>query len=333
MTAQDPEDVGVSVPQLGPAPKKRVTSADVALASGVSRATVSYVLNEAPGRAISEKTRELVKTTAARLGHVPNAPARALRSGRSRIVLALLPSFSRGFVADRVLETLDISLSERGYALAAHRYDEDSRSLAELWGMISPSLVVAMAGLSLPEVSVVESANARWVSVHDSLDHLRAGRMQIEYLASVGHVQIGYLYADQAEVSVVADARWRGARSAAEQLGLPPLVRCDVDPNEADLDQVIDTWLAAGVTAVCAHNDQMAAMLLLAMHRRGLAAPAHLAVIGKDSSPLARFGLTTIAIEIDHYAAYVVGAVLDSLEDRPVSPPPDFLRLIVRETA
>ncbi len=323
----------VSSEQFKPVPKKRVTSADVAQASGVSRATVSYVLNEAPGRAISEKTRELVKTTAARLGHVPNAPARALRSGQSKIVLALLPSFSRGFVADRVLETLDISLSERGYALAAHRYDESSRSLAELWGMISPSLVVAMAGLSLPEVSVVESANARWVSVHDSLDHLRAGRMQIDYLVSAGHARIGYLYADQAEVSVVADARWDGAQARAEQLGLPALVRCDVDPNEAELDQAIDAWLAAGVTAVCAHNDQMATMLLLAMHRRGLEAPENLAVIGNDDAPIARFGLTTIAIEIDQYAAYVVRAVLDSLEDRPVQPPPDFLRLVVRESA
>ncbi|HEY4224342.1 MAG TPA: LacI family DNA-binding transcriptional regulator [Pseudolysinimonas sp.] len=333
MTAQSPEDVHVSSEQPSPAPKRRVTSADVAQASGVSRATVSYVLNEAPGRAISEKTRELVKTTAARLGHVPNAPARALRSGRSKIVLALLPSFSRGFVADRVLETLDISLSERGYALAAHRYDEDSRSLAELWGMISPSLVVAMAGLSLPEASVVESANARWVSVHDSLDHLRAGRMQIEYLVSAGHTKVGYLYADQAAVSIVADARWRGAQACAGELRLPPLVRCDIDPNEPELDGAIDTWLAAGVTAVCAHNDQMASMLLLAMHRRGLEAPGDLAIIGNDDSPIARFGLTTIAIDIEQYASYVVGAVLDSLDDRPVSPPPDFLRLVVRETA
>ena len=64
-----------------PSKRKRATSADVAREAGVSRATVSYVLNNVPKRKISDETRTLVLETAARLGHVPYAPARSLRLG------------------------------------------------------------------------------------------------------------------------------------------------------------------------------------------------------------------------------------------------------------
>ena len=62
---------------------QRVTSADVAAAAGVSRATVSYVLNGINER-ISEQTRTRVFAAAERLGYVPNAMASALRAGAPR---------------------------------------------------------------------------------------------------------------------------------------------------------------------------------------------------------------------------------------------------------
>ena len=58
---------------------RRVTSADVARQAGVSRATVSYVLNAAPGQTISAETRERVLHVAAMLGYAPSAAARTLR--------------------------------------------------------------------------------------------------------------------------------------------------------------------------------------------------------------------------------------------------------------
>ena len=72
-----------------------MTSADVAAAAGVSRATVSYVLNGVHDR-ISERTRERVFDAAERLGYVPNAVASALRAGRTEVVLLALPSWPLG---------------------------------------------------------------------------------------------------------------------------------------------------------------------------------------------------------------------------------------------
>ena len=73
-----------------------VTSADVARESGVSRTTVSYVLNGTPGTSISDATRQRVLEAAARLGYAPSAAARTLRSGRSDLVLCLLPDWPVG---------------------------------------------------------------------------------------------------------------------------------------------------------------------------------------------------------------------------------------------
>ncbi len=71
----------------------RPTSADVARLAGVSRATVSYVLNNTSAVRISEPTRRRVHAAAEELGYVPHAAARSLRAGHSRLVLMPAPTF------------------------------------------------------------------------------------------------------------------------------------------------------------------------------------------------------------------------------------------------
>jgi DNA-binding LacI/PurR family transcriptional regulator len=175
--------------QLAPSarPRKRATSEDVARASGVSRATVSYVLNNAEGRNISEQTRRLVHETAKRLGHVPFAPARALSSGRSDIVLALVPGFTLGYVFEQGLEALDVALAERGAALMVHRHLESVRHLSDLWKLVSPELVVTTGGLSEPEVESIGDSDARLVDIGSIVPHRTLGRAQAEHLIERGH--------------------------------------------------------------------------------------------------------------------------------------------------
>src|SRR4051794_41190218 len=75
---------------------RRITSADVAREAGVSRTTVSYVLNETPHQKIPDATRQRVLDAVARLEYAPSAAARALQSGRSDVVLCLLPDWPIG---------------------------------------------------------------------------------------------------------------------------------------------------------------------------------------------------------------------------------------------
>ena len=65
-------------------------------ASGVSRATVSYVLNGVATQAISAETARRVREAADQLGYAPYAPARALRYGRSDVILFLIPEWPSG---------------------------------------------------------------------------------------------------------------------------------------------------------------------------------------------------------------------------------------------
>ena len=308
MTADQPESTSPSKPT------RRITLADIARDAGVSSATVSYVLNDSPGHAIPETTRELIRDTAARLGHVPNASARALRLGRSSVVLALLPNFSRGYVAEQILEALNTALSERGFALAAHHYDERNRSLGELWGMISPAVVVVFSGLSVPDEHVIAQARSRLVRLDHAVDHRAAGAAQVEHLISRGHHRIGYLFPADETLSSVADRRLSGARAAASSAGVADLVVAEVAPDTQGVSEALDLWTSAGVTAVASHNDQLGAMLLLEMGARGLRAPQDLAVIGGDDAPVGRGVLTTIAIDIEAYATYAIDSVFRALD-------------------
>src|SRR5437868_2690064 len=92
-----------------PGRQRRVTSTQVAERSGVSRATVSYVLNETPNQAIPEGTRRRVMEAAEELGYTPYAPARVLRSGRSDVILFLIPEWPIGPAIARLVEDLTLA--------------------------------------------------------------------------------------------------------------------------------------------------------------------------------------------------------------------------------
>jgi DNA-binding LacI/PurR family transcriptional regulator len=99
---------------------RRVTSADVARMAGVSRATVSYVLNDTPHQTISADTRDRVLHAAAELGYAPSAAARTLRTGRSDVVLCLLPDWPIGQEVGALLTNLSGALAGHGLTFVAH---------------------------------------------------------------------------------------------------------------------------------------------------------------------------------------------------------------------
>lgn len=323
--------------QVRPA-AKRVTTADIARASGVSRATVSYVLNNVEGRQISDSTRETVLATARRLGHIPHGPARSLRLGRSPIVLALVQAYAIGYVADRIVEELDRALTARGFVLMVHRFEQDARPLTELWGLVAPELIVSMAGLRLDDLTDLPPS-VKLERIQGVFPHGRAGRMQVEYLHSKGHRRLGYAHVDNPLVELIAAERRDGAEKARAELGLPPFVEhrfaiTDLDSAFAALDD----WTSGldPVTAVCCHNDEIALLLMSAMQTRGLQVNRDLALIGVDNIPLSRASVTTIEINVPLYTEVIVERVLgaiDGQDAQPVQDHEDYLRLIVRDTA
>jgi DNA-binding LacI/PurR family transcriptional regulator len=298
---------------------------------------VSYVLNDAPGRPISESTRQLVLRTAHELGHVPHASARSLRLGRSNIVLALVRDFTLGFISNTVMHRLDIALAERGYLVLTHRFDESVRSVRELFGLVSPTMVVAMGGLSVPDESEFRIGGTKFLRVHGIVSHERVGELQAEHLASQGHRLIGYALPSSPSLALIAEERLLGLRRACERLGLPQPVVTTVDTSAPEtVFAALRAYeeLDEPVTALATHNDEIAILFCSALNALGQRAGRDLAVIGVDNIPAARIDLTTVEIDAEAWGKAVVDVVVAMLEDREPEPiGTDFLRLVVRETA
>ncbi|MFT4123133.1 MAG: LacI family DNA-binding transcriptional regulator [Microbacteriaceae bacterium] len=311
-----------------------MTSADVARAAGVSRATVSYVLNDVPGRTISAATRDRVLRVAASLGHVPSASARALRSGRSRIVLALVPSFEVGHLFDRTLAAVNERLAALGYALLVHQHSEEQRSLAELWGVVNPTLVLATNGLDASGRGAIRDARVAVVDVAELGSFDGIGRLQAERLVSRGHRVLAFAMPTDPRLEAFARERLQGVIDVCSERGLPaPRVLC----IERGATDPLAQWraLVPRPSAICAYNDELALELWAVLARSGLTPGEDVALIGVDDIPLAAIGLTTVAFDAVRFGARIAGLIEHRLGHtaRPPALDEDFTRLVERDSA
>jgi LacI family transcriptional regulator len=101
---------------------KRSRIEDVALAAGVSTATVSRALSKP--ETVSKKTRDKVQAQIDKLRYVPDAAGRALASGRTRTIGCVIPTLDLAIFA-KSTHAMQVSLAQSGYQLlvASHNYD------------------------------------------------------------------------------------------------------------------------------------------------------------------------------------------------------------------
>ena len=333
---------------MSDAATRRVTSADVARLAGVSRATVSYVLNDTPRQTISADTRTRVLDAATRLGYAPSAAARALRTGRSDLVLCLLPDWPIGPEVGALLGHLSAALARHGLTFIVHPGTRRDRPIADIWKAITPAAVIAFADFTDAEIAAMRSAGVALVVALLGRDRSRGhelavpqrlvGRRQAEHLARAGHTRLGYARPDDERLEIFAAPRLAGVRDAVRERGLvePVVDTVALDPGPAA--EAVRRWRAAGVTAVCAYNDEVALAVLAGIRARGLAAPADLAVIGVDDIPPARLAapaLTTVTTDQAALAGYLAATVVAEVGGGPgpALPAADLVRLIRRESA
>ncbi len=310
------------------APVKRPTATDVARRAGVSQATVSYVINDNPKQVIPEATRQRVLTAAAELGYTPSAAARMLVSGRSDVVLLLLPDWPIGLGVASLLDELSQAFARHDLTFVIHPRVTD-RPVTELWKSITPAAVLAYETFDEPDLMAINRSGAEFLLL-SSLDHRdrwdqslkHTGRIQVEHLARAGHRHLGYAWPDDDRVLFFAENRLEGVRAACADLGLP-------DPRVTTVPLTVDGAVAAisgwrvqepAVTGICAFNDEVALAVLAGARRLGLAIPDDLAVIGVDDIPAAALAappLTTVAGDVTATALDVVDAVLAKLAGRP----------------
>ena len=125
--------------------KWRSTIADVAMAAGVSRTTVSFVLNNTPGKSISQATRQRVRKAAQDLGYRPNVYAQALGRGHTNEIAHIFFEPVHTFLGDRWIEPVQNRTRELGYTAGTYMYRGTSHQ--SIRGIIEDVLSRSPAGV------------------------------------------------------------------------------------------------------------------------------------------------------------------------------------------
>jgi len=308
---------------------RRMTAADVAREAGVSPATVGFVLNRTKGQTISEETRARVLQAAEALNYKPHQAARALRSGRSKIVLLVLPDWPLEHSLRTNLEALTHTLGEHGYALITFTPQPNS-SATPLWAVLEPAVVIGYKPFSQEDLADLKALGIRNIipdpdaSNLGMVPDLESGpRLQTEHLLGLGHTQLGFACPTDPRLETFAQSRLDVVNKVCFEAGVPmPVVR-HIDYRDGSGASAATQWAAEGVTAVVAYNDDVAADVIAGAVRAGLDVPGDLSVIGHDNSPLAqRFlpSISSVEIDMENLGKQSAHLALNLAEGQPVPP-------------
>lgn len=293
-----------------PAP---ITSADVARLAGVSRATVSFVLNDTQSHRVSEGTRARVLAAAKQLGYVPHAAARSLRAGRSNLVLMPASASAIGRLVSDWLDDLHSELERHGYTTVLHagRFP-DAVTAARAWAELRPAAVFALDGdhFTAQAGDVLQRAGVRGVlafaarpleGVHTiAFDHSRIGAVAAQHLVSRGRRNIGVVMPRERGLDAFAQPRLAGAQGVAA-CSMATVATVEMAYTQESAVELAKRWPSLGLDAVFAYNDEYAALLLHALQDEGISVPDEVAVVGSDDlvlSALQRPALTTIRLDL-----------------------------------
>ena len=312
----------------------RITSAEVARRAGVSQSAVSRVFT--PGASASPSTIEKVRKAAAELGYRPNVLARAMVSGKSRII-GLVVAYLENYFYPEALEKLSNALQAKGYHvlifMARQTADNVDDVVDEILDYQVDGIIAASVALSsdlaqrcreagVPIVFFNRTQGDRAFSAVTS-DNRAGGRRVAEFLAAGGHRRIAHV------------AGWEGASTQAEReagfreglaaAGLPLHARA---VGNFVLDQARDAARALFAAperpdAVFVANDHMAfGVMDVLRYELGLSVPGDVSVIGFDDVPPAAwpaYDLTTVRQPAERMVAETVDLLLGQI-DTPGGP-------------
>ena len=315
---------------------KRVTSQDVANLAGVSRTTVSLVLNDVEGINISPETRQKVRDAAKRLGYIPNATAQALATQRARAIGLVMTRSPHHIASDTFLPQIlgglleVVKQNKLRLLIESVEAEHQDRVYLELArakhidGMILLTPRIDDAGLKeLEEVDVpsvlmgkLESSNLYSVDVDNHL----AAKQATQYLLELGHTKIACISNAHPSYSAVPD-RVLGYKDALVDARISPdddlIQYADFDPQSGFA--CIQTLLASEkkFTAVFVASDNVAMGAKSALREGGLRIPDDISIIGFDDIPWAQYSdppLTTIHLPAQELAYEACLMLLDLMK-------------------
>lgn len=331
---------------------KAVTLRDVAEAVGVSARTVSNVVNGYVH--VSPEMRRKVQEACDRLGYYPNAMARNLRTGRTRLLALVVPEIAIPYFAE-LAQAVISEARKVGYGVLIDQTDGDIERERELIssiagrqmfdGLIFSPIAIGgedlRAGLNMPTVLLGEHIPDSSLT-HVAIDNVSAAEEATRHLLDRGRRRIAAIGAGAR--GETADLRTVGFLAAHTAAGLevkPDQLVCVAEFHRDDGAAAMRRLLDSGSPpdAVFCYNDLLALGAARAALERGLRIPEDLAIVGFDDIEEGRYhtpSLTTVAPDKAELARTAVAHLLARIEGYPL-PAPDELRiphrLVVRESS
>jgi LacI family transcriptional regulator len=323
---------------------------DVALAAGVSTATVSRVLNKP--ESVREPLRTRVQQAIRTLGYVPNAGARSLKLQRSGTVGAVFPTIDNAIFA-QAIDALQQRLADAGLQLliATSGYDLDVEAQQAINLMTRGADALVLCGVSQKPALLQVLRQRDLPTVHAmswpappglvcvGFDNASAIGRAVRYLLDLGHRRIAML-AGIAQHNDRAAARIHGVRGAlkAAGLALAPQHLVERPYGLAPAREGFRALMASTPTptAIVCGNDVLAFGALLEAQQMGIAVPAALSITGFDDLEMSRHwqpALTTLHVPTQQLWRLVAERVIGSLEQTEVPATTEVdVALVVRES-
>lgn len=316
--------------------RKRVTSKDVAEKVGVSRTTVSLVLNNVQGIQISPETRQRVMDAANELGYVPNAAAQALVSRRAKAIGLVLTRTQHHIATDaflpKIISGLLTTAKKHNIRILVDWVETEHQETAyfelarakRIDGMIlsTPRLndtaLKSLENMDIPTVLMGSVTGSKLPFV--DVDNVKAAEKATSYLLGLGHRHIVCISNAQPEYTA-APERIAGFRNALNRMNVPvneDLIRyADFDPESGY--ECMNSILRSGerFTAAFIASDNVAIGAKAAMREANLRIPDDISLVGFDDIPWAKYSdppLTTIQLPAEALAQSACTLLLDLIQ-------------------
>ncbi|GMB08822.1 LacI family DNA-binding transcriptional regulator [Thermolongibacillus altinsuensis] len=326
------------------------TIEDVAKLTGLSRTTVSRVINNHPY--VSEDKRKLVIEAMNKLGYVPNSSARSLRNQKTDVIALFVPRITNPFFS-QLVESTEIAAADHGYQLiiCQTRYSPEKElnymnllktkqvdgvilaSLQNDWEKLEPFLDYGPIVLCN---EFEDRANVPTVK----LDQVYGGYIATKHLIEQGHTKIAYCCGGYR--SNVAKSREIGFRQALSEHKLSFDERYAFRDafNIADGKRVFQKMITLPdpPTAVFTGSDEVAAGILSEARKHGYRVPEDLAIVGFDNQAITELMdpmITTVHQPVKEMAQKAVDIIVEKIQSRKYRKKEIYefpLQLIVRES-
>lgn len=332
---------------------KKITINDVAKYAGVSKKTISRVLNNEPK--VSSDTKNKVKKAFKTLGYRPNPQARGLAFNQSFLIGLLYDNPNKNYVSEIQSGALERCKTD-GYYLTIYPEDHENERLLE---NIENILIIAnLDGIiltppfsdSIEVLALLEQQKMPFVRIGatETMDDttcvisndFKVSFQMCRYLISLGHERIGFIKGHPDHHA--SNLRLLGYQKALQKSAIevfPELITqgfFTFDSGEECAKKLIS--LKNRPTAIFASNDYMAAAVIKVASQKGLQVPHQLSVAGFDNAPIAGYiwpSLTTIKQPIYRMASEAAKLLIKMIKGKPLET--DLItfesELIVRESS